>query len=141
MSSKMYPVSIPFRILSNPGFWAISSQEPFFLVLTEESWTNYYSFSPRGADFTNYIYLLACWGERPHPGFQILISQVTQDNLQLNITVKFINPQPGILYPQVLVRPLAVAEVAKNSLCLRGPLTFIFLKEEGKEMTVLKAKV
>lgn len=141
MSSRTYPVFIPFRLLSNPGFWAMPSQEPVFLVLTEENWPNYYSFFPRDADFTNNIYLLACWGVKPHPGFQILISQVTQDNFQLYITVRFINPQPGILYPQVLVRPLAVAEVAKNSLCLRGPLTFIFLKEEGKEITTLKAKV
>ncbi|MEW8959922.1 MAG: protease complex subunit PrcB family protein [Moorella sp. (in: firmicutes)] len=133
--------SIPFRLLPNPGSWAIPSPEALFLVLTEENYQNYYPAAPRGADFIQNIYLLACWGIKPNPGYKISISQIAQHDREVIIKIKFIEPEPLKFYPQVITRPLMVAEVAKAALSPRGLLTFIFVAEKGLELARLETNV
>jgi len=133
VSGPKKAASIPFRLLPDPGSWAIPSQEALFLVLTEQNYQTYYPAAPKGADFIPNVYLLACWGIKPNPGYKISISQIAQHG-EVIIRIKFIEPEPPKFYPQVVTRPLTVAEVAKAALSPRGLLTFIFMAEKGWEL-------
>ncbi|CEP66207.1 PrcB C-terminal domain [Moorella glycerini] len=133
--------SIPFRLLPHPGSWAIPSPETHFLVLTEENYLKYYHGAPKGADFSQNVYLLACWGIKPNPGYKISISQIAQHDWEVIIKIKFIEPEPLKFYPQVVTHPLMVAEVAKTALSPRGLLTFIFVAEKGLELARLETNV
>lgn len=141
VSGPKESVSVPFRLLPNIAPWAIRSEEVLFLVLTEENYRNYYPLAPREADFTENIYLLACWGIKPNPGYKISISQIAQYDREVTIRIKFIEPEPPKFYPQVVALPLIVAEVAKASLSPRGLLTFLFVAENGIELAILEANV
>ncbi|MGI9862946.1 protease complex subunit PrcB family protein [Moorella naiadis] len=141
MSGRKIYDSIPFRLLPNPGSWAISSPEALFLVLTEENYQKFYPTAPKGADFIQNVYLLACWGIKPNPGYKISISQIAQYDWEVIIRIKFIEPEPPKFYPQVVTRPLMVAEVAKAALSPRGLLTFIFMAEKDLELARLETYV
>jgi hypothetical protein len=141
VSGPKRSASVPFRLLPNPGSWAIPSQQALLLVLTKENYRKYYPAAPQGADFMQNIYFLACWGVKPNPGYQISISQITQSDWEVIITINFIEPEPPKFYPQVVTRPLIVAEVAKAALSPRGLLTFIFMAEKGLELARHKINV
>lgn len=133
--------SIPFRLLPDPGSWAIPSPKALFLVLTEQNYQTYYPAAPEGADFLQNVYLLACWGIKPHPGYKILISQIAQHDWEVIIRIKFIEPEPLKFYPQVVTSPLMVAKVAKAAFSPRGLLTFIFVAKKGLELARLETNV
>ncbi|WP_236712986.1 protease complex subunit PrcB family protein [Neomoorella mulderi] len=110
-------------------------------MLTEENYQKYYHGAPKGADFIQNVYLLACWGIKPNPGYKISISQIAQHDWEVIIKIKFIEPEPLKFYPQVVTHPLMVAEVAKAALSPRGLLTFIFVAEKGLELARLENNV
>ncbi|QGP93894.1 hypothetical protein MGLY_33180 [Neomoorella glycerini] len=141
MSGPKKSAAIPFRLLPDPGSWAIPSPEALFLVLTEQNYQTYYPAAPEGADFLQNVYLLACWGIKPNPGYKLSISQIAQHAREVIISIKFIEPEPPKFYPQVVTSPLVVSEVAKAAFSPRGLLTFIFMAEKGLELARLETNV
>jgi hypothetical protein len=121
---------VAFRTVPNPEQWALGN-EPAYLVVTEKNWSRCYSSPPSGSDFTTYIYLVASRGAKPNPGYQIRVIEVRQLEDRVTIKLELKEPDPGKMYPQVIVRPVAVAEVAKADLEPGGMLDFVFIDQKG----------
>lgn len=131
---------IAFGTVPNPEQWALGD-EPAYLVVTEKNWSRYYSSPPSGSDFTTYIYLVASRGTKPNPGYQIRVIEVRQLEDRVTIKLELKEPDPGKVYPQVIVRPVAVAEVAKANLVPRNLLSFIFADQEGRQLAMVKMEI
>jgi hypothetical protein len=131
---------IAFRIVSNPEQWALGD-EPAYLVVTEKNWSRYYSSPPAGSNFATFIYLVASLGLKPNPGYSVTIRQLERVKDSLTVKVELKEPEPGKVYPQVIVRPVAVAEVAKADLEPGGMLDFVFIDQKGRQLAALKAEV
>ncbi len=109
--------------------------------MTEKDWHSYYATLPPGADFQNNFYLMAFWGQKPNAGYRISITGVNQSGLHLEVVVKLERPEPNKYYPQVLVRPTAVAEVATKSLVRHGLLTVDFVDQDGSPLARVEVEL
>jgi hypothetical protein len=116
---------IVFGDVSYPEEWAFGDKLAY-LVVTDKNWTTYYSNPPQGSDFATCIYMVASLGVRPNPGYRIRILQIKQQNERITVSVELMEPDPKKVYPQVIVRPIAVAEVPKGNLQPYYPLHFVF---------------
>lgn len=133
--------ALPFRTVADAEAWALSTDQPAYVVVTEKDWRSHYAALPPGADFTNNVYVVASWGTKPNPGYRVSITGLNQSGLRLEVRVKLERPEPNKYYPQVLVRPTAVAEVAAKSLVQRGLLTVEFLDQDGSLLARVEAEL
>ena len=131
---------IPFHPLSNPQMWALGDK-PSYLVITEKNWPSYYSREPQGADFTANIYIVASLGLRPNPGYTVRILQLQRQGEVINVKIELGEPDPNKLYIQIMVKPIAVAEVPKANLPPLKLMSFVFLDQKGKELAVVKTEI
>jgi len=131
---------IVFRDVPTPEEWAFGDRLSY-LVVTDKNWTTYYSNPPQGSDFATCIYLVASLGVRPNPGYRIRILQIKQQNERITISLELVEPDPKKVYPQVIVRPIAVAEVPKGNLQPYDPLHFVFSDPKGREITTVKTGI
>ena len=133
--------SLPFRSVPDSGPWALASDQSAYLVVMEKTWQAHYPAPPTGADFQGNFYVAASWGVKPNPGYRISIRGIEQAGLRVQVRLSLEEPDPGLVYPQVLAHPLAVAEVRKDSLGQHGLLIFTFLDQGGKQLAELEADV
>jgi hypothetical protein len=110
-------------------------------VITEENWPSYYSSQPKGADFTDNIYVVASVGLKPNPGYRVRIFQLQQLGEAINVKLELGEPAPGKFYIQVMVKPIAVAEVPKANLQSLKQLRFVFLDQKGKELATVNTEI
>jgi len=132
--------SIAFQSVPNPEEWS-TGDKPAYLVVTEKNWSAYYSSPPKGSNFATCIYVVASWGVKPNPGYRIRILQVRQKKETLTIKVELMEPDPKKVYPQVIVRPIAVAEVPKANLQPYNLLSFVFTDQKGRQIAAVKAEI
>jgi hypothetical protein len=132
--------SIAFRAVSNPQPWAIGDN-PSYLVVTEKNWASYYSNQPKGADFTANIYIVASLGLKPNPGYTVRILQLQQQGEVINVKLELGEPAPNKFYIQVMVKPIAVAEVPKANLQSLKQPSFVFVDQKGKELATVKTEI
>lgn len=131
---------VRFRLVTDSVSW-VSSNEAVYLVVTDKNWSNYYSTRPLGSDFTNNIYLVASRGVKPNPGYAIKILEVKQFSNTITIKVEVKDPDPKKMYAQVLVHPIAVAQVAKADLGPPNLLNFIFVGQKGSQLAIVEARI
>ena len=124
---------VAFHTVADPEQWTVSN-EPACLVVTEKNWSTYYSSPPGSSDFANYIYLVASLGLKPNPGYTVRVLRVERLKDSVTIIVELKEPDPRKAYPQILVRPVAVAKVAKADLEPRGTLDFAFIDQKGRQL-------
>ena len=132
--------SIAFHAVSNPQPWTLGDK-PSYLVVTEKNWPSYYSSQPKGADFTTNIYLIASLGLKPNPGYTVRILQLQQKGELINVKLELGEPDPNKFYIQVMVQPIAVAEVPKANLQSLKQLRFVFLDQKGKELATVNTEI
>lgn len=130
---------VAFRSLSEPELWAIG-EKPLYLIVTEKNWSTHYANRP-GGDFAKNIYIVASLGMKPNPGHRIKILQIQQEKEKITIKTEIREPDPQKAYAQVLVHPIAVAEVPKANLPPYSFLTFVFTDQKGKEIASVKANI
>lgn len=131
---------IVFGDVPNPEEWAFGDKLAY-LVVTDKNWKAYYSSPPQGSDFATCIYLVASLGVRPNPGYRIRILQIKQQNERITISLELVEPDPKKVYPQVIMRPLAVAEVTKGNLQPYSLFHFVFTDQKGREITTVKTGI
>jgi hypothetical protein len=131
---------IVFRDVPTPGEWAFGDRLSY-LVVTDKNWTTYYSNPPQGSDFATCIYLVASLGVWPNPGYRIRILQIKQQNERITVSVELMEPDPKKFYPQVIVRPVAVAEIPKGNLQPYSLFDFVFTDQKGREITTVKTGI
>lgn len=131
---------IPFRAASEPGLWTVGDQ-PAYLVVTERNWPTYYSNPPANSDFRSFIYVVVSLGMKPNPGYTVRIERVERVRGIVTVKVELKEPDPRRIYPQVIVHPIAVAQIAKADLEPGGLLDFAFADQNGQQLTTLKTEV
>ena len=132
--------SIAFHAVSNPQPWTLGDK-PSYLVVTEKNWLSYYSSQPKGADFTTHIYIIASLGLKPNPGYTVRILELQQQGEMINVKLELGEPDPHKFYIQVMVKPIAVAEVPRTNLrSLKQPI-FVFLDQKGKEFATVRTEI
>ena len=131
--TTMKPVR--FRLLANSNPWVVSDAATY-LVVIDKNWSNYYSSVPPGSDFATYIYLVASRGVKPNPGYRIRIMEVRQLKDTVTIKLELKEPDPRKVYPQIIVHPVAVTEIAKGDLEPCDILNFVFIDQKGRELVV-----
>jgi hypothetical protein len=131
---------VVFRDVSDPGEWAIGDKLAY-LVVTDKNWSTYYSSPPKGSDFATCIYVIASLGVRPNPGYRIRILRIQQERDVIRIIVELMEPDPKKVYPQVLVHPIAVAEVPKANLQKFDLLNFVFTDQKGRQISTVKIEI
>ena len=131
---------VTFYLTANPQAWAMWDK-PSYLVITEKNWPSYYSREPQGADFTANIYIVASLGLKPNPGYTVRILQLQRQGEVINVKIELGEPDPNKLYIQIMVKPIAVAEVPKPNLQLLKQLGFVFVDQKGKEFATVKTEI
>jgi hypothetical protein len=137
-SDMIKPVT--FHPFANPQPWTLGDK-PSYLVVTEKNWPSYYSSQPKGADFMTNIYLIASLGLKTNPGYTVRILQLQQKGELINVKLELGEPDPNKFYIQVMVKPIAVAEVSRANLQLLKQLHFVFVDQKGKELASVKIEV
>lgn len=133
--------SLPFKEPEEPQTWAILTEQPSYVVITEKNWAKYYPARPSQADFKEKFYIVATWGLKPNPGYRLSIVSIEQSGSSLQVKLKQEEPDQKLFYPQVIVRPTAVAEVSIGALKQRGSLTFDFLDQNGSALARIEAEI
>jgi hypothetical protein len=131
--------SIAFRSLSNPQPWA-PGDKPSYLVVTEKNWPSYYSSQPKGTDFTANIYIVVSLGLKPNPGYTVRILELQQQGEVINVKLELGEPDPSKFYIQVMVKPIAVAQVSRANLQSLKQPSFVFIDQKGKELATVKTE-
>lgn len=131
---------VAFRAVANPQLWSLA-EKPAYLVMTEKNWSTYYSSPPQGSDFDKCIYIVASLGMKPNPGYRVRILQLQQEKEKIIIKAELGEPDPKKSYAQVMVYPIAVAEVPKANLQPYNLLTFVFIDQEGHQIATVKAEI
>jgi len=131
---------VPFLALSAPRAWAVGDRAQYIMV-TGKNWSNYYSKQPENADFAASIYVVVSIGTRPNPGYRIRIVQISQEGARIQVTVEQLNPDRGMMYPQVLVNPTAVAQVKKKDLQPNPGLDVEFVDQSGQHLATFKLEL
>jgi hypothetical protein len=124
---------VPFSTVPAPRLWEIDGQARY-IVVTGKNWAQYYSSPPQDADFDTSVYVVASMGTRPNPGYRIRIERILQDGERVQVAVAELNPDPTGIYPQVLVNPVAVAEVKIKDLEPHPLLIFTFVSRSGRRL-------
>ena len=132
--------SIPFRAVSNPQTWALGDK-PSYLVITDKNWLSHYASQPKGTDFTAKVYIVVSLGLKPNPGYTVRILQLQRQGEVINVKIELGEPDPNKLYIQIMVKPIAVAEVPKANLPPLKLMSFVFLDQKGKELAVVKTEI
>jgi len=132
---------LPFKLVPDPSPWALASDQPAYFVVTEKTWQAHYPAPPAGADFQANFYVVASWGMQPNPGYMIYIREMDSVGRWVLVRLSLEEPPPFLVYPQVIVHPLAVAEVRKDALRQHGLLIFTFSDQEGKQLVELETDV
>lgn len=130
---------VPYSAVSAPRLWAIDDREAY-TVVTTKNWSKYYSSTPEGSDFSASVYVVASMGMRPNPGYRIRIVQIAQEGERVEVSVQQLNPDPEGIYPQVLVNPIAVAEVKRKDLKPYPVLHFAFVNQSGQSIAEVKVE-
>lgn len=131
---------VPFRTLSHPEQWTLGD-EPAYLAVTEKNWSKYYSSPPGGSDFAAYIYVVASLGMKPSPGYTIKIAQIQQQKERITIRAELGEPDPKKFYAQVIVYPLAVAQIPIGKFEQRGLLRFVFIDQKGRQLATVETEI
>jgi hypothetical protein len=79
-------------------------------------------------------------GTRPNPGYGIRIVQIAQEAERVQVSVEQLNPDPKGVYPQMLVNPVAVAEVKRKDLQPHPALDFAFVNQSGQPIAEVKVE-
>ena len=137
MANASMPV--PFSTVSAPRLWAVDDRAGY-TVVTGKNWSKYYSSPPKDADFTASLYVVASMGTQPNPGYRIRIAQISQEEERVQVTVEKLNPDPKAIYPQVIVNPIAVAEVKRKDLQPHAALVFAFVTQGGELLAEVKTE-
>lgn len=130
---------VAFSSVSAPRLWAIDDRAEY-IVVTGKNWSKYYSSPPKDADFATSVYVVASMGTRPNPGYRIRIVQISQEGERVQVSVEQLNPDPKGMYPQVLVNPVAVAEVMRKDLQPYPALDFAFVTQTGQPIAEVKVE-
>ncbi len=131
---------VPFSSVPAPRLWAINESESY-LVVTARNWSKYYSTAPRNSDFAASIYVVASMGTQPNPGYRIRITQIVQEGERVVVTVERLRPDPGKIYAQMLVNPVAVAEVKRTDLQPHTAFEFAFVDPGGRSLANVKVEL
>jgi len=137
MASASTPVA--FSAVSAPRLWAVDDRAEY-IVVTGKNCSKYYSSPPKDADFASSVYVVASMGTQPNPGYRIRIVQISQEGERVQVTVERLNPDPKGMYPQVLVNPIAVAEVKRKDLGPHPALQFAFVSPNGQPLAEAKVE-
>ena len=132
--------TIPFHAVSEPDQWLVSDK-PAYLVVTEKNWSSYYSSLPRSSDFANSIYVVASLGIKPNPGYAVRIRQLKRVEERITVEVELKEPERRKVYPQIIVHPIAVAEVAKADIEQHNMLNFVFRDQQGGQLAQVNLKI
>lgn len=130
---------VPFSVVSAPRLWAVGAGAEY-TVVTAKNWSKYYSNPPKDADFATSVYVVVSMGTRPNPGYRIRIVEITQEGERIQVTVEQLNPDPRGIYPQVLVNPVAVAEVKRMDLQPYPVMDFSFVNQSGQSVAQVKVE-
>ena len=134
MSSQDRATSlIPFRNISEPELWTVGDK-PTYIVVTEKNWSIYYPTLPTCSNFTDFLYVVVSPGMKPNPGYTVKIQQLKRVQDRITVKIQLKEPDPGKVYPQIIVQPIAVAEIAKVDLKPWGLLDFVFIDQSGREL-------
>lgn len=131
---------VPFHTVRDQEQWIVSDERAY-LVVTERNWSTYYSNLPRGSNFAAFIYVVASLELKPNPGYTVRVSQLEQVRDRITVKIELKEPDPRRVYPQIIVHPIAVAEVRKVDLEPRGMLNFVFVDQKGHELGTLTVDV
>jgi hypothetical protein len=131
---------VPFSVVSAPRVWAMGDSARY-IVVTGKNWSKYYASQPENTDFASSVYVMASMGTQPNPGYRIRIVQITQEDARVQVTVEQRNPDPGMMYPQVLVNPTAVAVVKRTDLQSFPELAFAFVTQSGQHLAEVKVEL
>lgn len=132
--------NIPFRAIRDAVQWLVGDKVAY-LVVTENNWPNYYSSPPSGSNFATLFYVVASIGAKPNPGYSVRIQQLEQMKERVTVKVELKEPDPRKVYPQIIVHPVSVAEVAKVDLAPRGVLEFVFVDQKGQQLASLTTEI
>jgi len=114
---------------------------PKYLVVTEKNWTSFYSKPPTSADFAGNIYFVASLGTKPTPAYTIKLLAISQLGDEVKISLELEEPEPGKFYPQVMVYPIVVAEVARSQLPQGKLLSFVFVDQKGTLLAKVESEI
>jgi len=131
---------VVFGDVPSPEEWA-PGDKVAYLVVTDKNWSTYYSSPPKGSDFATYIYVVASLGMKPNPGYRVKILQIQQEKEKITVKVELGEPDPKKFYAQVMVYPIAVAEIPKTNLQKFDLLNFIFTDQKGREIASVKTEI
>lgn len=131
---------ITFQVVSNPERW-VTGDEPAYLAVTDRNWSSYYSKAPEGSNFSAFLYIMVSAGMKPNPGYTVKIKRLERIKKEIRVSVELNEPVPGKFYPQVMVNPVAVVEVALTSLEHRDTLRFVFIDRKGRQIAEFKLQV
>ncbi len=129
--------TVPFSTPAAPRLWTTGDTAQY-IVVTGKNWSKYYANRPENADFAASIYVVASMGTQPNPGYRIRIVQISQDGAQIQVTLEKRNPDRGMMYPQVLVNPTAVAEIKKKDLQPYPAMEVEFVDQTGQHLGQFK---
>jgi hypothetical protein len=130
---------VVYASVTTPNLWDIGDRQAY-LVITDQNWSKYYPKPPAGSDFANSIYVVASMGMQPNPGHRIKILQIKQQKERIIVTVELLQPEPKKVYAQMIVTPIAVAEVKKKQLEPYHRLEFVFTDQKGREIATEKTE-
>lgn len=131
---------IPFHTVPERDQWVVSD-EPAYLVVTEKNWSTYYLNPPRGSNFATSIYIVVSIGAKPNPGYSVRIRQLERVKDRITVKVELKEPDPRKVYPQIIVHPVAVAEVAKADLKPRGMLDLVFIDQKDRQLATVETEI
>ena len=118
--------------------WNLGEKADYILV-TARNWNSYYDTAPQGADFNNYVYLVASLGPKPNPGYGVEIIYIQQTGDELTVKLRLNMPQPDMIYAQVIVYPVAAVSINKSDLGAYSTLTAVFIDDNGKQIATARA--
>ncbi len=124
---------VPYSAVPAPQLWAVGEQ-PAYRIVTAKNWSTLYASPPQGADFAASVYVVAALGMKPNPGYRVKIMQVTRRDDAVTVSVEQLRPAPGQIYAQVIVHPVAVAEIRKSDLQPYKSLEFSFVDQTGRRL-------
>jgi hypothetical protein len=102
-----------------------------YLVLTEKSWSLYFSNVPSNADLTRNIYIVASPGTKSNPAYTVKFLTIRLDGDKVIVSLELGEPLTGRFYPHIVVYPVEIAEVAKSQLPTEKMLSYVFVDHKG----------
>jgi hypothetical protein len=130
---------VAYSAVSAPRLWE-TDHLGAYIVVTAKNWSKYYPSPPQGSDFSASIYVVASMGMRPNPGYRIRIVKIAQEGQNVEVSVEQLPPDRKGIYPQMLVNPIAVAEVKRKDLQPYPVLNFAFVNQSGQSITEVKVE-